>query len=373
VDLAEAKGKALFAQYGLPVPRSVLVSTPEEAAHAAEGIGHAVLKVQVSTGHRGKRGGIVEVQPGSAAAAAQSLLGRDFDGFTVRELLVETFVAIERELYLALTIDRQERTTTLLFSSQGGVDVEELTASGGLLRLPLPLDEHGRAELGAGLPAAAAAKLVDVVETLHRLMREQDATLVEVNPLALTADDSLVLLDSKVTIDDSALFRHEELAQAQSSTASRTDLEHEADAAGLAYVPLDGTIAVIGNGAGLVMASLDLLTRAGGRPANFLDVGGGAQSAAVERAASIVLRQAGVRGLFVNIFGGITRADEVANGLVAYLSAHPTTVPVVVRLTGNREDQGRTILRQAGIEALASMEQAAERIVALAGAGEQSA
>lgn len=374
MDLAEAKGKALFARYGLPVPQSVLVATPDEAERAVGTIGRAVLKVQVPTGHRGKRGGIVEVQPGSAAEAAKSLLGMNFDGFTVRELLAESFVELERELYLALTVDRQARAITLLFSAKGGVDVEELTASSSgseLLRLALPLDDAGRSQLAAGLPAKSATQLADIVEVLLTLMREQDATLVEVNPLALQRDGSLVLLDSKITIDDSALFRHEEFAAAGAAATSseHAELEREAAAAGLAYVPLDGTIAVIGNGAGLVMASLDLLTRAGGQPANFLDVGGGAQSAAVEQAASIVLRQPGVSGLFVNIFGGITRADEVANGLVTYLQAHPTEVPVVVRLTGNREDQGRTILRQAGIEALASMEQAAERIVALAGEG----
>ncbi len=367
MDLTEHQGKQLYRQYKLPVAGGITISDVRAAKSAFEHlraerpkIKKVVLKAQIPIGHRGQNGAILFATDKDVESKAAELLGKIVEGHEIKQLLIEEFIEIKQELYLALMLDRQAREVVVLFSPQGGMEIEELTKKGGLVRASLPLNNEEWSSLKKQLPSQVHDQFTNIVQELERLMSEKDATLVEVNPLAITEDNELMLLDSKVVIDDNALFR-----QTEFSNLVKTDTEVEklAKEKGLAFVPLDGTIAVIGNGAGLVMATLDLLQREGGSPANFLDVGGGAKQGVMESALDLVLRQKQVKGLFVNIFGGITRADEIASGLVEYLKDQDVNIPIVVRLIGNNEEQGKKILNSAGIDALDSMEEAAKLIV----------
>ncbi len=365
MKLHEFQAKELFAHYGIPVQRGAVVERSDQIA-SLDLRYPVVLKAQVLVGGRGKAGGIrLASTPQEAAALAEALLGMEIRGERVRRLLVAEAVEIAAEYYLAFTVDRSARRLTAVASAAGGVDIEEVarTSPDRIARLvvdPWPgfLPYHAR-RLGRaiGLGGALLGEFAAVATALYRLCAEQDAELAEINPLAVV-DGHLLAVDAKVVVDDNALFRHPDLPAGE----ELTDLERRARAAGLSYVELDGDIAIIGNGAGLVMATLDMVAHFGGRPANFLDVGGGATTENMRQAIDIALRKPGVRVLFVNIFGGITRCDDIARGIVSA----PPPVPMVVRLTGTNEEEGRQILRQAGIHAFVNPDEAARQAVALA-------
>ena len=385
MDLLEHTGKSLFASAGLPVLPSRVARSPAEAQVAAAELRlPVVVKAQVKTGGRGKAGGVrVCATDGEAAAAAADILGMTIRGHAVSCVLVEQAVEIARELYLAISSARTHRVPMLIFSAEGGVDVEEVARRnpGALVRTPVdPLlglcdyqvrDVVAAAGLGpelAGVPSGPAKQaLAGAVRALWRLYRDSDATLCEVNPLVVTATGELVCLDSKVTIDDNALFRHADLkAEAH---AAKEDREARAHEAGLSFVALDGDIGVLGNGAGLVMSTIDQIAAAGGAAADFCDIGGGARAEVVAAALDVILSMEAVSVLLVSIFGGITRCDEVARGLVQVLGHAGVDVPVVVRLDGNAAAEGRALLADAGIPGLTVAPSAGEAVrLAVAGA-----
>ena len=389
MDLLEHRGKRLFAGAGLPVLPSRLAFSPLEAqAAVAELDLPVVVKAQVQTGGRGKAGGIrVCATEGEVAAATADVLAMTIRGHGVSGVLVEQAVQIARELYLAISCARTHRVPLLIFSAEGGVDIEDVArrSPGALVRTPVdPLlglcDYQVRDVVAAagldgelagpgGTPARQA--LAGVVRALCRLYHDSDATLCEINPLVVTTSGGVVCLDSKVTIDDNALFRHADLkAEAH---AAKEDREARAHEAGLAFVALEGDIGVLGNGAGLVMSTIDQIAAAGGSAADFCDIGGGARAEVVAAALDVILSMETVSVLLVSIFGGITRCDEVARGLVRVLGHASVDVPVVVRLDGNAAAEGRAVLADARIPGLTVAAGAAEAVrLAVAGAAAQA-
>ena len=361
MDLLEHQGKRLFAEIGLPVLPSIVALTPEEARRAAEQLGpHVCVKAQAKTGGRGKAGGIRVCGSAAAAeAAAADILVMTIRGHAVETLLVERAVDIAREMYLAITVSREVRSPLLVFSREGGVDIEELArrAPEALLRRPIdPLlglleyqvrDVVDAAAFGPDEPGGTGAgkALAAVCRALWKLYHDRDATLVEVNPLVLTTTGELVCLDSKVTVDENAFFRHPDVAL----EAPEDEREAKARAAGLAFVPLDGDIGVIGNGAGLVMSTIDQIAASGGRAADFCDIGGGARSEVAQAALEAMFAGPPVAAVLVNIFGGITRCEDVAKGLVEAITAAGVDAPVVVRLDGNAAEEGHAVLRAADL------------------------
>ena len=375
--LIEAQAKAVFREAGLPVPQGELARSPEEARAAAARLGPVVVKAQIALGGRGKAGGIrLASTPEQAYEAASGLLGSRLRDLVVEQVLVEQAVDIAAEFYLSFTLDRARGCLVGIFSTAGGVDIEEVaeTTPERIAKewvdplLGLSPFQIRRLLRRGGAAAEARRELERFVSTLYGLACRMDAQLVEINPLALTRQGGLVALDGKVEVDDNALFRHPEL-QAQRTDAADHPLEVEARRQGLAYVKLEGSVGIIGNGAGLVMATLDMVQREGGRPANFLDIGGGARAEVVERALRVVLQDPDVRAVLVNIFGGITRGDEVARGVLQALQAlGGARVPVVVRLAGTRAEEGLALLAGSGLHSAATFQEAARRAVELAGA-----
>ncbi len=376
MDLYEHQGKELFAAAGIPVPRGIVAATPEAAREATEQLGgRSVVKAQVQAGGRGKGGGVVLADsPGEAEAAAARMLAEGFKGLPVTRVLVEERVPIAREFYAAFLLDRGTGRYLGMVAAEGGVDVEELarTRPEALRRVHVdPMlglrDYHVRRLVGH-LPAEAREGAAEVLRGLHAVLVERDAMLVEVNPLVLLEDGRVVALDAKVTIDDNALGRQPELERLR--TAFPVDpVEARAKEAGLQYVKLDGEVGVIGNGAGLVMSTLDVVQRAGARPANFLDIGGGASAEVMATALEVVLSDPSVRAVLVNVFGGITRCDLVARGILSALERVEARMPLVVRLDGTNADEGRRILERAGhprVVPAATMLEAAERAAELA-------
>ena len=372
MDLLEHQGKKLFAAAGLPVMAGELAATPAEAVEVAKRLGlPCVVKAQVKTGGRGKAGGVrrcATVEEVEAAAAA--ILAMTIKDRPVEVVLVEEAADIAREMYLSIALSRADRGPVLVFARQGGVDIESIARRdpAGLLRRPVdPLlglcDYQVRDVLAAaGLPrkSFAGRSLGAVVRAAWHLYLESDATLLEINPLALTPDGAVVCLDSKVTVDDSALFRHPDFAvQAE---AAADDREAKARRAGLAFVELDGDIGVMGNGAGLVMSTIDQLAAAGGSAADFCDLGGGAKADVVAAALDVILSGGTVSAVLVSIFGGITRCDEVARGLVQAFAATHVEVPVIVRLDGTAAAAGRTVLAEAGLAGVTVAPSAAEAV-----------
>jgi succinyl-CoA synthetase beta subunit len=372
VDLYEHQGKELFARHGIAVPESEVAQTPEEARDAAVRLGPVAVKAQVQIGGRGKGGGIVLARTHEEAEdAARKMMEDGFRGMPVTRVLLEQLVDIEHELYAAITLDRSERRYLAMTSSEGGVDIEEVAATkprairrAGIDPL-LGLKPYHLRWLVGGFPESVRDDAAAMLGTLYELLVANDATLVEVNPLAALRGGGLVPLDAKVTIDDNALYRHPDLAEYQAAFPL-DPTEARAKEKGLQYVKLDGEIGIIGNGAGLVMATLDLVDQAGGRPANFLDVGGGAGADVMATSLQVILFDPAVRSVLVNIFGGITRCDEVAEGILAALKEVDATVPIVVRLDGTNAEKGRQILADAGHDRIvpaATMQEAAERAV----------
>ena len=378
MDLFEYQGKQLLAAQGIPVPSGEVAETPQEARAAAERIGgRVVVKAQVQVGGRGKAGGIkLADDPAGAEEHAQAILGMDIKGHTVHRVWVEEASDIQREYYASVTFDRGAKKPLVMLSAMGGVDIEEVAASNpeALARLHIdPLTgfqaHHARwLAYHAGIDAGAMRGVVDILGKLYDGFISLDATLLEINPLIWSGDGSVVALDSKVTIDGNALYRHPDLAALQESVTTDPQ-ERMAQERGVTYVKLDGDVGILGNGAGLVMSTLDVVALAGGRPANFLDAGGGSKAEDVVTALEVLLSDDKVKALLVNIFGGITRCDEVAEGLLTALERLGATLPIVVRLDGTNEEEGRRIIRERAPENVVveeTMLSAARRAVELA-------
>ncbi|HXS44368.1 MAG TPA: ADP-forming succinate--CoA ligase subunit beta [Solirubrobacteraceae bacterium] len=381
MDLLEYQGKQLFARHGIPVPEGLHARTVDEAVEAAKGLGFpVVVKAQVKIGGRGKAGGIkLAGDADEVRAHADAILGMDLRGFTVHELWVERASQIEAELYASIVFDRSAKRPLLILSTRGGMDIEAVAEEDPEAIATLHVDPLLGFQDFHGRRLAYAARVPDdlvrpIGAFLHRLYGafvSEETTLVEVNPLIVTPDRDVVALDAKVTLDDSALFRHPDNAQLRDPSAEDPQ-EQMAKERGLTYVSLDGDIGILGNGAGLVMSTLDVVAQYGGRPANFLDAGGGSKAEAITSAVEVILANPRVKAVLFNIFGGITRCDEVANGLVEAFRQIEPTVPFVVRLDGTNDVEGRRILADAelpNVHPATTMNEAAERVVALAREG----
>jgi succinyl-CoA synthetase beta subunit len=393
VDLFEFQAKELFAEYGVPVPKDKVAYTADEAreittAYAAEGIGQVVVKAQVKTGGRGKAGGVkLADDPADAYEKAAKILGMDIKGHTVHRVLIAEATDIKSEYYLSFLLDRANRTFLSICSVEGGVEIEEVAHSNpdAIARIPVsPLagvDHEKALEIvrAGGIPAEAQEGAALLAERLWLMFLDEDATLAEVNPVVLTPDGRVLALDGKVTLDDNAGFRQDH--GKFDDLASADPLEAKAREKHLNYVKLDGEVGIIGNGAGLVMSTLDVVAYAGEefggiRPANFLDIGGGASAEVMANGLEIVLSDPAVRSVFVNVFGGITACDAVANGIISAVAllkerGEEVSHPIVVRLDGNRAAEGRQILRDAALPTLEqadTMDGAAKRAAQLASA-----
>ena len=392
MDLFEYQARDLFDAFGVPVLPGSVATTPAEARAAAERIGgQVVVKAQVKTGGRGKAGGVqLAADADEAGAQAAQILGMDIKGHTVHRVLVAQASDIAEEYYFSYLLDRANRTFLAMASVEGGVDIEQVARDNpeALARIPVDanagVDEAKAREIvtAARFPEAVADQVVAVAQTLWRVFTESDATLVEVNPLVQDPSGKIIALDGKVTLDGNADFRHPEHADLDDAAAA-DPLERAATAKGLNYVKLDGEVGIIGNGAGLVMSTLDVVAYAGEefggvKPANFLDVGGGASAEVMAAGLGIVLSDPAVRSVFVNVFGGITACDDVARGILQALDilgddiageAGRTGVPLVVRLDGNNVEEGRRILDEAAhalVEQVDTMDGAARRAAELA-------
>jgi succinyl-CoA synthetase beta subunit len=372
LNLHEYQGRELFRAAGIPVPPGEVARTAAEAVSIAERLGYpAVVKAQVLIGGRGKAGGVKVVRNAEELTReADRILGMDIRGHTVRKLLVTPSAEIERELYAGIVLDRKREMPLLMVSPSGGIDIEEVARLSPERIMRLHLD-------GRGLPeyrARAAARFLDprweiqrglarVLVRLAQAYRDQDASLAEINPLVITKGKEVWALDAKVVIDDNALERHPDVAEMRDLGAEDPG-EVEARERGLSYVRLDGTIGCVVNGAGLAMATMDLIQYHGGKPANFLDIGGSSNPEKVTAAMNILTRDARVRAVLFNIFGGITRCDDVARGLLNALDRIGTKTPIVIRLTGTNEREARELLSAKGLTALSDMDEAVRAVIA---------
>ena len=378
MKLLECQAKEVFREFGIPTPDGGVAASPEEARTVAERIGIPVaVKAQLPVGGRGKAGGILFADtPDEAAQAAERLLGRRLRDVEVSKVLVEEKLSILDELYLGVVVDRRNRSYVVLASSEGGVDIEEVSASAPEKVVRHVVDPlQGLRPYHAywvvkqmGYSGREMMGLAGILLKLYRVAVEMDVELTEINPLVET-EDGFVAADARLNVDDNALYRHRDLEERflESSLIELSEREREAMRLGLTYVELDGNIGIIGNGAGLTMATLDTVMLHGGRPGDFLDLGGGAQPDRIEAAVSFVISYPGIDALFVNILGGITRCDDIARGITAAKRRTGFEKPIVARLMGTNEGEGRRILEEAGIETLETMEEAAERVVRLAG------
>jgi succinyl-CoA synthetase beta subunit len=379
LDLHEFQGKELFSRFGIPVSEGRLARTREEACAAAEELGGTVVvKAQVLTGGRGKAGGIKLAEtPEDAEARAAEILGMDIRGHVVEKVWVERASDIAREYYLSIAFDRSAKRPLFMFTTQGGIDIEEVAASSpdALVRLHVdPLEGfhpwHARRlvyEAGVGDPAEQK-QIVAIAGKLYDAFVGCEAMLCEINPLVVTTDGEVRALDSKFTVDDNALFRHADLAEMR-DVAAADPLEVLAREKGVTYVKLDGDVGVLGNGAGLTMATVDVVTSVGGRPADFCDLGGGGDAQGVVDALDVIAKDPQVRTIFFNIFGGITRCDEVARGILQALEQMAIDDPIVVRLDGTNAEEGRRLLQEAdesNLHTEATMLDGARRAVELA-------
>src|SRR5437763_7406747 len=382
MDLLEYQGKQLFARHGVPVPSGSTATTVEEAVAAADEIGYpCVVKAQVQIGGRGKAGGIKVAQDRQEAERhAQAILGMDIRGHTVHEVWVEAASDIAAEYYASIVFDRAAKRPLVMLSTQGGVEIEEIAASDpdAIARLHVdPLlgfqDFHARRlAFESGVEADVVRPIGALLNKLYDAFVAEEAMLVEVNPLIVTSERDVKALDAKVTLDDNSLFRHADNATLR-NVAAEDEQERMARERGLTFVKLDGTVGILGNGAGLVMSTLDVVAQAGGRPANFLDAGGGSRAEAITQAVDVILSNANVTAVLFNIFGGITRCDEVARGLVWEFEPLRETVAFVVCFEGTNDFVGRRIIAEAnlpGVFVEKTMLGAAARVVELARAGE---
>jgi succinyl-CoA synthetase beta subunit len=381
VDLLEYQGKQLFAKHGITVPDGRLAVTPQEAREAAEALGFPiVVKAQVQIGGRGKAGGIKLANDAAEAEAhAEAILGMDIRGLTVHEVWVERASEIAAEYYAAVVFDRGAKMPLVMLSSEGGMDIEQISEQhpDAIARLhvdPLVgfLPFHGRRlAYESGIETDVIRPVGAMLAKLYDVFVKLDAMLVEVNPLIVTSGRDVVALDAKVSVDDNALGRQPDVAEMRNPSAEDPQ-EQMAKERGITYVKLDGDIGILGNGAGLVMSTLDVVAQAGGKPANFLDVGGGAKAEEIVQALEVLLSDDKIRAVLFNIFGGITRGDEVANGILQALDQIDVKVPIVVRLDGTNDEEGRKILAQADAPQLhpaKTMLEAADLVVELAKSG----
>ncbi|TML72089.1 MAG: ADP-forming succinate--CoA ligase subunit beta [Actinobacteria bacterium] len=379
MDLYEYQGKELFGRFGIPVSDGRLATTAAEARAAAEALGGpVVVKAQVLTGGRGKAGGVKLADgPDDAEEKAGGILGLDIRGHVVRKLWVERASDIAKEYYLSVTFDRGAKQPLFMLTREGGVEIEQVAEENpeALARLHVdPLEgfqpyQARRLIYGAGIDDPSEQKqILAIIGKLYRCFVESDAMLCEINPLIVTPDGEVKALDSKCTVDDSALFRHADIAKMRDVEAA-DPLETFAREKGVTYVKLDGEVGILGNGAGLSMSTVDVVVVAGGRPANFCDLGGGGDAQGVVDALEVITRDDQVRSIFFNIFGGITRCDEVARGILTALDQMQITMPIVVRLDGTNADEGRKILADAApanLHVEPTMLDAAQRAVELA-------
>jgi succinyl-CoA synthetase beta subunit len=379
LDLYEYQGKQLFGRFGIPVSNGRLAETPEEARTAAEEIGGpVVVKAQVLTGGRGKAGGIkLAATPDEAEQHARAILGLAIRGHIVRRLWIESASEIAKEYYLSLTFDRGAKQPLFMFTTQGGVEIEEVAESSPDALVYLHVDplegfhpwQARRLVYGAGVTDPGEQKqIAAIIGKLYDAFVGCDGMLCEINPLIVTPDGEVRALDSKFTVDDNALYRHADIAEMR-DTAAADPLEALAREKHVTYVKLDGEVGVLGNGAGLSMSTVDVVTFAGGRPANFCDLGGGGDAQGVIDALSVITRDPQVRSILFNIFGGITRCDEVARGILQALDQIEISAPIVVRLDGTNSEEGRRILVEAappGLHVEPTMLDAARRAVELA-------
>jgi len=378
MDLLEYQGKQLFAKHGVPVPDGRPAASVAEAVEVAEELGYpVVVKAQVQIGGRGKAGGIkLASDRAEAEEHSKAILGMDIRGLTVHELYVEKASEIDEEYYAAVVFDRGEKKPMAMLSRMGGMDVEEVAETDPEAMRMLHVDPligfqdfHGRRlAFEAGIAADVIRPVGAMLAKLYEVFVAEDATLVEVNPLLVTKAREVVALDAKVTIDANALYRHPDTAEFRDLSAE-DEQERMAAERGLTYVALDGDIGILGNGAGLVMSTLDVVAQAGGTPANFLDAGGGSKAEAITSAVEVILSNPNVKAVLFNIFGGITRCDEVAKGLIEAFEQIKPDVPFVVRLDGTNDQEGRRLLAEAdlpNVHAESTMLGAAERVVELA-------
>lgn len=378
MNLHEYQAKRLFAEHGVPIPEGDVASTPAEAREIARELGgKVVVKAQVLTGGRGKAGGIkLANSPDEAEEKAAKILGMSIKGFTVRKVLVdEQAPGIEREVYLAVLIDRAKRLPMIMASAAGGIDIEEVAEA-----TPEKIFKvHVNPALGVryyqttylaaemDLPRELWRDFHKVVAGLYACFKANDASLTEINPLVITSENRLLALDGKMSVDDNALYRQSRLAEMR-DVDEETPAEREARQSGISFIQLDGNIGCMVNGAGLAMTTMDVIKLFGGEPANFLDIGGGARADQVATALRLILSDPKVEAVLVNIFGGITRGDEVAMGIIEALSQLDTNVPMVVRLAGTNAAEGREILKEANMETATTLSEAAQKAVAAAGA-----
>ncbi|MDP9271764.1 MAG: ADP-forming succinate--CoA ligase subunit beta [Chloroflexota bacterium] len=379
MKLQEYRSKEVLARHGVPLLAGETATTPAQARGAAQRIGGpVVVKAQVLVGGRGKAGGVkLAATPSEAEERAAEILGMEIQGITVRTVLVAPAVDIAREFYLGLILDRAARAIVVIASAEGGVEIEETarTNPDAILRLPLHpllgLRDHNirRVSFFLGIPADLRRDFVSVMRGLCGAFIESDADLAEINPLAVTSDGRLLALDAKIVLDESGLFRHPEL-EVMRDLNEEEPSEIAAREAGINFIKLDGTIGCMVNGAGLAMTTMDLVKLAGGEPANFLDIGGGAKADRVAAAFRIILNDPHVRAILVNIFGGITRGDEVAHGIVEARQTLTRDVPMVVRIVGTNSTEAQSILAQANLITADSLDDAAAKAVAAAREGQ---
>ncbi len=375
MKLHEYVAKQIFARYGIPIPRGKVAVSPEEAhAIASELAGHVVVKSQVLVGGRGKAGGIkLAKTPQEAHQHARTILAMQIKGLPVRKVLVDEASIIQSEIYLGITNDRQAHKPVMMASAAGGVEIEEVARQTPEKIIKVHVDPllgmrgYQALDLAAGieLPRQHWRAFTDITAGLWKAFQECDATLAEINPLVITAENKLLALDGKMVIDDNSLYRHADLEELRDLDVEAA-AETQARQSGLSFIKLEGNIGCMVNGAGLAMASMDILKLFGGEPANFLDIGGGANAQKVTAALRLILADSNVKAVLFNIFGGITRCDEVARGILTALDEVKPTVPMVVRLVGTNAEEGRQLLANANMITAETLEQAARKAVAAA-------
>lgn len=376
MKLHEYQARDLIARYGVRVTGGGVATTPAEARKIAEEIGgRVVVKAQVLVGGRGKAGGVkLADTPAEVEAVASQILGMDIKGLTVEKVLVAEAITFQKEIYLGVILDRATKRVMMIASSEGGVEIEEVARTNpeAIIKIPahpqLGLLDYQAREMAFAIgltDGQQARQFAQIATALYRTFVEVDATLAEINPLVIRDDGSLQAIDSKILLDDSGLFRHKEL-EAMRDAADEPEAEQKAREAGITFIKLDGDIGCMVNGAGLAMATMDVIKLYGGEPANFLDIGGGAGKDKVKAALQIILSDPNVKAVLFNIFGGITRVDEVAKGIVAALEEVQTDVPMVARLVGTNEEAGRAILKESKLIPAETLADGAQKAVAAA-------
>ncbi len=375
MNLHEYQAKRVFARYGVPIPKGDVATTPDQARDIAQELGgRVIVKSQVLTGGRGKAGGIrLANNPDHAEELAAKIIGMDIRGFRVRKVLLDVAADIRSEIYLAILIDRSRRKPMIIASEAGGIDIEQVASETPEKIFKIYIDpmiglrsyQTTFIAAGIGLPKAMWKECHQVAVGLYRSFKAVDASLAEINPLVVTGEGHLLAVDGKLSIDDNALFRQTELVELR-DIDEETASERKAREYGLSYIQLDGNIGCMVNGAGLAMATMDVIKLYGGEPANFLDIGGGATTESVTAALGIILTDTNVKAILFNVFGGIVRGDEVARGIVASLSNIKSNVPMIVRLLGTNAEEGMEILAEAKMETAVTLTDAAKKAVAAA-------